>query len=304
MDIYSAEAQVKKLLEYVTTLSQSQSRMYNKTKVRLSELASTCSQVVEVISTILQDRALEECDQGPEFETQSDPDIRVALANMQSQLNALQQFVNSSPVSPTPVAPKVELSAATRKRVFADYKSALSKCASSASAYPAVIEISDLLWTWFKARFVSASNVNSSFQYNIRRWPEWIRDIVVMYGNAIETDTASTFVSDFQSWCNNLSYSEAKDRYAVPYSIYGFNKHKDPESLTLTSVILWDMLMDAGLSNISTDMQSSDLYLSSSAIYDLCEQLAPDVLDKYRHYKTDPAIDRRFRLLRADEVLK
>lgn len=306
MDIYSAEAQVKKLLEYVTSVSQSQSRMYNKTKVRLSELANTCSQVVEVISTILQDKALEDCDQGSEFETGSDPDIRIALANMQSQLNALQQFVNpTAPAVMTPsVAPKSELSAAVRKRVFSDYKIALSGCAAMPSPYPCVIELADMLWTWFRARFVNSSNANSGFQYNIRRWPEWIRDIVIVYGNAVETQTASTFVADFRTWCNSLAFSEAKSKYAVPYSIYEFNKHPNRETLTLTSVILWDMLMDLGLSKISVETQSSSLYLSSSAIYDLCETISPDVLDHYKHYKTDPAIDKRFKILRADEVMK
>ena len=306
MDIYSAEAQVKKLLEYVTSLSESQSKMYKKTKVRLNDLASTCSQVVEVISRILQERALEENDSDSEFGGHADVDIMGALANMQMQIDTLHRFVlpPKDEFEHSEISTKSDLTSAVRKRVFSDYKSALRGCAVSASPYPAVVELSDVLWTWFRARFVNSLNVDSGFRYNIRRWPEWIKDIVVMYGYSIDNNSTTEFVQEFKSWCNELSFSTANAKYAVPFNIYQFDKHPESDKLSVTAVILWDMLLDSGLSKISAETKGSDLYPSASAIYDMCEQLAPEVLDSYRHYKTDASIDRRFKILRADEVMK
>ena len=298
MDIYGAETTVKRLLEFVKSLAKRDTRMYKPSRDRLRELASTCEQVVEVISTILQEGALESVDD-VEFNSSSDPEIVAALSRMQSQISQLQSFI----VPGTPVVPAVksDISCATRKIVISDYRTTLNDAANIKSCYPAVNEISAALWKWFRTRFIDRQNVATDFRYNIRRLPDWIRDIVILYGHAIETKTADSFLSMLNEWCDALMYAESRDRYAVPYCIYEFDKNPSGQLLTLTSVVLWDMLMDHRLNNISSESRNSDLYLDPYAIYNLCDSIAPEVLDNYRSYRSDESIRSQFILIRAEE---
>ena len=105
----------------------------------------------------------------------------------------------------------------------------------------------------------------------------------------------------FDEWCNSLMYAESRDRHAVPYCIYEFDKNPSGEMMTLTGAVLWDMLMDHGLLGISSELRNSDLYLDPSAIYNLCDSIAPEVLDNYRNYKSDDTIKSRFMQLRAED---
>ena len=58
MDIYTAEIQIKRLLEYFEDIEEKKPLMYQKSKDRYRDLASNCLQVVRVISNILQDETL------------------------------------------------------------------------------------------------------------------------------------------------------------------------------------------------------------------------------------------------------
>lgn len=298
MDIYSAETSVKRLLEFVESLAKRDTRMYKPSRDRLRELASTCERVVDVISSILQEGALESVDDA-EFNSSSDPEIVAALSRMQSQIAQLQSFIVPGTQS-VPIV-KSDISSATRKLVISDYREALNAIADKQSCYPAVNEVSALLWKWFRARFIDRQNIATDFRYNIRRLSDWVRDTVILYGHAVENNTADAFISMFDEWCNSLMYAESRDRHAVPYCIYEFDKNPSSEMMTLTGAVLWDMLMDHGLIGISSELRNSDLYLDPSAIYNLCDSIAPEVLDNYRNYKSDDTIKSRFMQLRAED---
>ena len=93
MDIYSAEIQVNKLLDYVKSLSDAKPRMYQKSKDRLKELASTCNQVVSVIAEILQDEAL--LSDQDEFGGSNVNDFNAVLNSMEDQITELRQFLST-----------------------------------------------------------------------------------------------------------------------------------------------------------------------------------------------------------------
>lgn len=295
MDIYSAEIQVKKLLEYVTSLSESSSRMYNKTRVRLTDLAAMCEKVVAVISQILQRGALESCDDSDsEFSQPDDANVAEAIVRMQEQLNQLQTFLVPEVKQ---VAPITEASL-LKKQAYVDYKLILHDASLLTSNYPITFEITALIWRWFYARFVDPKNI-VNFKYNMRRIPDWIRDIVILYCYAVETHTEIDFVNEFSNWCSALSTDKASKNYAVPYSIYLFDKDPDPTKLTLTAVAVWDILIDNQFGQLSQTVHDSDLYLNPYAIYDMCGKLTPQLLDRYKHYSIDTEFNVRFK---ASEV--
>ena len=92
MDIYSAEIQVNKLLNYVKGLSGTDHKLYKKSKNRLKELANTCNEVVSVISELIQDEALVNNDESDEFGGADTADFNSVLNSMEGQIAELRQF--------------------------------------------------------------------------------------------------------------------------------------------------------------------------------------------------------------------
>lgn len=285
MDIYSAETHVKKLLAYVEDLTDSKSKVYSKSKNRLKDIADTCSKVVELISSIIQEEALKDDD----TEFGSDSDIVDVLDNMQSQISQVRQFtgVDKGTVKSPESAPSA-ISSVTRKKAMKNYIDAIYKVATSSISYVPASNCAKLLWMWFDARFVKVIP-NTTFRYNMKRFPNWIRNFVIAYGKSIRDGTNTMFEASIQEWVNSLPDSEAGSKYAVPYEIYALDKVIDPKDLTLDAVVMWDVLIDAGLESICT-RNKDDLYLNEDCIYNLCSDINPEVLDDYADYKSHPEI--------------
>ena len=275
MDIYSAEIQVKKLLNYVMSLSDSKTRMYQKSKDRLKELAGTCNQVIAVISEILQDEAL--VDDQDEFGG-SASDFNAVLNSMEDQITELRQFLSAPRTSSTST-----VSVNARKQALVTYKNCLSSVANSDIAVVEAKDCVNLLWSWFNARFL---NGPSSFKYNMKRLPGWVRDIVVLYSYHFENHTLETFKDEFYKWIATIPKG---NNYAVPYEVYSFDKSPDPELATLSSVVIWDVLLDYGLKDLCCD-SSSELYPSEDCIYTLVGSLKSSVMDPYQNYLYDRTI--------------
>lgn len=289
MDIYSAETIIKKLLVYVEDLADNQSkhRMYSKSKDRLKEIATTCNQVVAIISTILEDEVLQ--DDSIEFGQRSD--LNLMLADMQNQIDHIKRFTEND-VRPTSVATSETtyvITPAARKNALKQYSQVLSKLSNASTDYVFADRCSKLLWAWFDVRFHQTITADSSFRYSMKKFPEWIQAIVILYGNAIQSNTVGVFEDTFQLWLHTLLTTDARDRYAVPYEIYQFCKNPDPSNITLDAVILWDILLDLGLRDLCTS-NKADLYLNEYGIYDLCNSLKPEVLDNYVNYSIHPEI--------------
>ena len=292
MDIYSAETYVKKLLTYVEEVKTKSPNMYKKSKDRLRDLAFTCTEVVNVISDILQDEALEQDEL--EFGFANRTEVCEMISSMESQLNNLKQFVNyqtSGNVEavqiPTPIKTS-KISSQTRKQVMSTYGSVLKELANFGIDCVRVQDCAAILWRWFDTRFFVTPKSHPDFRYNIRRIPTWIRDIVIAYGVSIETDSCDEFISQFDSWCDSLSTTEAGDKFAVPYSVYSVSQSKViPQNST--SAVIWDILLDAGLINACIHT-SEGLYLTEDMVYQRCGELNPDSLNNYINYRYDNSI--------------
>lgn len=278
MDIYTAEIQVNKLLEYVKNLSASEHKMYQKSKDRLKELANTCNQVILVISEILQDEALTNDDQD-EFGSSGTTDFNAVLNSMEDQISELRQFLNV----PKPVV-LPSGSGSVKKRALFTYKHCLSALSRANILVEEAEDCSKILWNWFSARFLEGPD---TFRYNMKRIPNWIRDIVVLYGYHLETDTIDEFKVSFNSWIANIPIEN--NNYAVPYEVYKFEKAPDPKVLTLSSVVIWDILLDYGLRDLCID-PASELYPSEDCVYTLVGSLNSQVMNPYQNYMYDHSI--------------
>ena len=278
MDIYSAEIQVKKLLNYVKGLSDSKSRMYQKSKDRLKELANTCNEVVKVISELIQDEALvnNDSDSSDEFGSSDNADYLSVLTSMESQLADLKRFL-----SPSSHSESNEETSDEKKQAMYTYKKSLTQLSTSSMCVKEAEDCGQLLYRWFSSRYLNSPD---TFHYRIKQIPSWIKDIVILYGYHLEQNSIGSFKVNFQKWLESISED---NNYAVPYEIYKFDKHPDPKMMTLTSVVLWDILLDNGLRDCC---KNSEMYLSDDCVYSMVGSLRSEVMDPYTNYAYDDSI--------------
>lgn len=284
MDIYSAESYVNKLLKYVQDVADTKPRMYEKSRERLKDLAITCDQVIKTISEILQEEILQDDDS--EF-AGVPSDIHSVLNSMQVQISQLQKFTNYSEDAAPSISSTSEsdkLSVTTKRTIISEYHSTFSlmldNCKNISTCEQLHVLVK-LLHDWFDTRFIDTVS-GSSFRYNIRRISGWLCDIVILYGHAIHIGQDVEFISRFYNWLNLIETTDARNRYAVPYEVYQIDKKLDPAYLNLESVVLWDMLLDSGLQRLCDYHRS--YYPAEDAIYTLCVQYEPELLDDYVYY--------------------
>lgn len=291
MEIYDAEAHLKKLFTYVEELADSRPYMYKKSKDRLRAIADTCNQVVHLISTILQDETFTQED--AEFEQTSNSEILAFISSMESELTKLKQFSGAQDVAAAlPEAEsKNKLSSTQRKQAMKSYLEVLKLLPNRCNIDKGK-ECAKLIQSWFETRFIDTISIHPGFRYNIRRVPRWILCIVVAYSKHVEEGDESNFLSEFYSWIADVKSPDSDNNFSVPYEIYQLDREITANDLTLTSVIIWDILMNSGLLRL-TNLYPIELSLSEDAVYDLCKQLSPQTLDKYVNYISDKSILRK-----------
>ena len=288
MDINSAEKSIKKLLTYAKDLAESKPRMYQKSRDRLKELSDTCMEVVTVISSVIQDETLSE--DLAEFNSEPTPNIANAIQSMQNQLDQLRSFAGMTPVqitSESQTASKNSMN--SKKSVLRKYADILQNLSTVDFKYDAVDRCAKFLWYWFDVRFRQTVRT-SGFRYNMKKFPIWIRDIVLMYGKAIHDNSYVNLDDSVRSWVGNLlTESESPNLYSIPYELYQFERDMCADDMTLEAVVLWDILIDNGLTELCT-RSTDDLFLNEDAVYGLCSEMNPSVLDSYTNYSEHPEI--------------
>lgn len=276
MNIENGKTDLNSLLDKLQKLETEKPRMYKKTKQKLHDMADICIHIVEVISRIIELDVLDTDDE--EFGEKSNSlDVGRICTSMQRAQDRLSEFSNTTSTSFT---------STQRKQIIQKYSSVLKALSLSPIPYESVRGCASALWEWFDARFLSRSS--SEFRYNIRRIPLWIRDIVIMYGRSIESETEDEFVSKFAEWCDDVREGNIPT-YAVPYPVYEFDRSQEPESLTLCATVMWDILWDAGLHLLDVK-HVSEVSLTDSDVYNLCAELSPESLNHYACYSEDSKV--------------
>lgn len=277
MDMYSAQSHVEKLLEYIQEISQSDKRMYSKSIHRLQDIANNCKYVVDTISDILKDQMFEDSDD--EFVGLEDSNLNSVVRDIQSDIQSIPNSNNKVSVQ--------SASSRDKKKAFVLYKEVFKQVASCEFEIPAASDCSKLLWYWFENRFVYSKETSPNFRYSMFQLPIWIRNIVICYGYSIQENTQEEFASSFRDWCDSLS-NDPTNNYPLPYDIYDVsNNPKDV--VNLTSVILWDILLDYGYISLC-NRSPERLYLKEDIVYEFSGEVNPGVLDMYSNYKSYPEI--------------
>ena len=93
-------------------------------------------------------------------------------------------------------------------------------------------------------------------------------------------------MSSCREWL--LSIGPGMD-YAIPYEVYQLDNYLESSKMTLTAVVIWDILLDCGLRDLCAD-SSSEFYPSEDCVYSLVGSLNSSVMDPYKHYKFDKSI--------------
>lgn len=287
MDINSAEKNIQKLLAYVKDLADTKPKMYQKSRGRLKDLAETCNEVISLISIVLQEEVLSSDD--VEFGSQTN--LAPTFGNMQAEINNLCNFagIGQNTMNSDSNKEVQSVSSKSKKKALQTYRETLQKLSLMDFRYVLIERCAKLLWHWFDTRFVKTVS-NPGFKYNMKRFPIWIRDIVVLYGKAVRDNTCELFEFGFNRWLESLSDPDDKNsRYAIPYDVFCFEKSMQPSDMSLEAVILWDILMDCGLSSLCNSA-IGEYYLREDSVYDLCSKLNPEILNDYVNYSDHPEI--------------
>lgn len=284
MDIYSAELHLQKLLDYVKDLESDTPKMYKKSKDRLRDISLNCVQIVKILSSILQDESMKVDDL--EFQGSEQSDMYRVIESLDSELHSMKSFVGYPEISEKSRVAD-EFNSDINKRTFRIYKDAFNSVAHATTSCAPAHSCATLIWDWFRIRFITTIKDHPNFKYSISRIRKWLVGIVILFGNNYSEGTGDVFITEFEDWLKNLSGTSG-DKYAVPYSVYSIYKQPEKIKISLTSVVLWDILGDLGYSELFND--DSTLFPSEDELYNLCAEHYPEVLDRYRDYKFDPTV--------------
>ena len=160
-----------------------------------------------------------------------------------------------------------------KRKELAQFDSCLTCMRKSQSSVREVTECADLLLTWYHSRFKNSEK--TQFKYNIRSIRDWVAGIVLAFGHSIQNDTKDTFTSNFRSWCSSL-LSDHPPNYPLPYNIYQFTKFTDGNKYTSVGLVLWSLLIDAGLYQMNPT-SCNFIYFERSYLLDGCRKVNPSL---------------------------
>lgn len=249
IEVPRIQAQADKIDNQLSIVLSQRPNMYAKTKERYKELAISLLSSVEKIAAILEEDSLACIDNKSIEFGQSEIDISDlsdAIKHASSRIDSCTKFIsgNSSEVA-------ININKETLRR----YGQVLEQASNYNFSYQEATECAYILNKWFKARF-SNYNKSNSFKYNIAYIPQWITDIIIMYGKYQSNNDSSSFIEMMLAWCDSLSNDDVK--WAVPYEIYQLNKTLEPNNYTMNAVLIGDILMDEML-YLLTESSAPDL---------------------------------------------
>lgn len=233
LEIYPMENCANKIQKQLDEVISARPHMYSKTKRRYQELAISLLQSVEKITDILEADSLASVD-SDEFDnaTQLDvKDISDAVQQASNKVNKFQKFV-SNPSATNSI----------NRDTLARYAEVIEKAHNHSFLIEEANQCMSVIYKWFTNRFTPKVK-NPEFRYNIAQIPEWITNIIILYGKYLKQDDVCSFIHMFDEWSNTIT-RDTSNIWAVPYEVHKLSKTVDPESYTLESVIIGDIMMD------------------------------------------------------------
>lgn len=318
VDIRSAESNSGKLLECVKAVADSESTLYGKSRQRLRQISKDCSQIITLISHILQDEAL--CTDSHEFEPSPSADIQAQVQKLTEEVALLKTFFNvpdsensgeilseasddlsksaestdseSVDVNESQCSAKSsterQMSSTEKRTIVRKYGEVLQKAATFDCGVPQANKCAELLWRWYHYRIHTTYSNAPPFHYGVYRISKVLQALVLVYGYHVEHNSVEEFSQEFQSWAAKLGSDPQSNRLIAPWSVYQVERGTAASDYAnLTSVVMWDILSKTSLSEL---FNGKEFYLSDSSLWDWVNELDPDILDEYVDYTRDPTI--------------
>lgn len=257
MDLNSAEKTAQRLLTYIQNLSANDSKLYGKSKDKLIRISDSCENIITHISDILNIESVCGRNESNKHESEDNDD---------------------------------HMSSSDKRRIVTIYKDGLCHTAMTDSGSTLVNECSSLMWKWFDSRILTKHDKSPPFHYSIYRLKNILYSIVIAFGYSWESHTYHKFAEEFNSWIAQLNTNPENNRWLVPYTVYQIDKNMDKIYSNLTSVVLWDMLLDSGLGKLCDTSDKHGVYPSRTGIWDIMNRVDSSVLDDYVYYKDDYSI--------------
>lgn len=318
MDLNSANKNIHKILSYIKSISNSESTLYDKSKQKLTDISNTCIECIQEISSILQIESL--CDD--EFEFDMNPNSKSNI-DLQNQVNVLSLEVNKLKVFLQQGNPNINidesidvnigpdlkpvihnhqinndsivsydynsnLSSIDLSNIVKNYKFVLNRTSMNECTMNIINRCTRILWNWFDNRILKIHTIAPPFHYDVHRFKTLIYSFVILMGYHIEMNTFDSFEESFDSWVDSLSMSSESNKWVAPYDVYEIERGNYSKYVTLTAVIIWDILLDLGLYELC-DTKSS-IYLDKNSIWDIVSKVNLDILDNYFDYRESPEL--------------
>lgn len=254
IEVSRIQTHADKIDKQLSSILSEHPQIYAKTRDKYKKLAISLLSSVEKIASILEENSLATLDNDRvEFSTADFDisDVYCAMKHTSDRIDLCNNFLAAS---------SEDISDNVNKMTLKKYGRVLEQASVHDFGYYEVNTCALILNKWFKSRF----SVNDpAFKYNIAYIPEWITNIIIMYGKYQSINDTDSFISMMYSWCDGLSASPT--RWAVPYEVHDLSKSVDPHSYTINAVLIGDILMD-------------------EVLYQLTESNAPDIVANLECY--------------------
>lgn len=258
LEIYPSEVAAKKISMHLDKMAEVKPRVYRKTLIRYAELARLLLECVAKIVRMLQAEMLLSSKDTEFQELASDFDIE-QIDELRDSVDNLGNLVD------------MQDSAKTKKlasETLSVYRSVFNQASKHDFGYAEANECADLLNYWIIKRF---SGSNRNFRYQIKQLPIWATFIIIAYGKNHVLGNRIPFITEFKEWCDSLE-TDSNNCWALPYNIFNMTKVIDPDNFTVNAMVIYDILMNGCLYQLTT----AKVPMDSSYIARLVKDYHPD----------------------------
>ena len=286
MELNSIESHMEKVVQYLEELSKSDKKLYSKTRTRLGALNTQLCRSVEMVSQILADNILKQ-----------DTEFGENLGELNDEAISINKDISSTMTHVTQLNTFIDRSdsAKAKREILLKYKEVLHQVAVMDIKYPHVLNCAKLINKWFNCRFYLSLSFDSNFKYRLEMLPQWIVDIVTLYGYCISISDFSE-IEQFMHWCDNVGSGVITTTYAVPYCIHRISHSMTKDMVTFSGLGLYDLLLDAGYSRLD-DPALGNVTLSPYLLKDKFLAYSPDVVDDYTYCGDDESLLKKYKLI-------
>lgn len=229
LEIYPSEVAARKISKHLDRMVTDKPRVYRKTLLRYKKLAQLLLECVAKIVHMLQSEMLL---------TSEDTEFQELVTDFNiEQIDELRDSVDSlgNLVDKKPSAESNRLASDTIK----SYKAVFREAAQQDFGYVEVNECAQLLDYWITQRF---SGLNPNFKFQIKQLPIWATFIVIAYGKNHAYGNTQNFVTQFKTWCDDLS-ADTSNCWALPYDVFNMTKKINPANFTVDALVIYDILV-------------------------------------------------------------